>query len=130
MVSGKKILKHFPKGCLIERKHPFLQTQFDVTGTDLCLLLVFDELKQFITAKLSLNGREAASSYFIAEPYVILLPYDRQFRIKNMKSIEIFELDTYQKKDKDLHFSQTIYFRQRYNTSFLPGFRHFKNLIN
>ena len=28
MVSGKKILKHFPKGCLIERKHPFLQTQY------------------------------------------------------------------------------------------------------
>ena len=103
-VSGKKILKYFPKGCLIERKHPFLQTQYDVTDTGDCWLLVFNEQKQFVTAKPFYTFNGVPSSYFISEHYVVLLPYDWQFRIKNMASIEIFELNTYQKKIKTYTF--------------------------
>ena len=104
MVSGKTFLKSYPKGFLVERKHKYLQTQFDVTGTGHCLLLVFDEFKQFVTVNPYFTSRNEPLSIFISDPYVVLIPYDWQLPLKNMESIEIFELHAYEKKIKTYTF--------------------------
>ena len=88
IAEGKAVLKNFPNGCLLERKHPFLQTQFDMTDSSSCWLLVFDDQLQFVTAKPFVDCK-ANMSFFIADPYVVLIPFDNSLALDRIESLEI-----------------------------------------
>lgn len=88
IVECKAILQQFPIGCLLERKHLFLQTQFDMTDSSNCWLLVFDEHLQFVTAKPFVDCK-SNMSFFIADPYVVLIPFDNSLPLDRIESLEI-----------------------------------------
>ncbi len=88
-VDGKTLFSEYPGGVLVERKHKFLQTQFILTGAKRCMLFTFDEDKKFVTMKPNLSGNDAPFSYYISEPYVLLLPPTRLAPAFDIRSIQI-----------------------------------------
>lgn len=99
-VEGKDLLKRFKKGCLLERKHEFLQTQIILNEVD-CLLLLFDEELGFISYK-PVSRSKAPFSLFISEPFIILLPSDSELR---EKAIEYIDFD-YSDEEFDEDYSE------------------------
>jgi len=73
-IEVKAVLQKFPDGCLVERKHPFLQTQFILDGAADCLLIGFDKNGKFINARPFYDDYNAPFSYLISEPYVVVAP--------------------------------------------------------
>ena len=73
-VEVKAVLQKYPGGCLVERKHPFLQTQFILDGSDDCLLISFDGNGKYAGTKAFRNKTAAPFSYLISDPYVVVVP--------------------------------------------------------
>ena len=72
-VNCTLLMQQFKNGCLIERNHKFLQTQFDLTGAGPCRIMEFNDRKEFVTIKVCANTSGAPMAYLISEPYVIIL---------------------------------------------------------
>ena len=79
------------RGCLFEKEHSSLQTQFDLTGFDDCQLLCFDEALQFEEIRYYRNYQGAPFSFLISEPYVLLLPTSAKYPIHVFRSIEFLD---------------------------------------
>ena len=88
-VSCQTLFQEFPAGCLIERKHKFLQTQIILDNTPDCLLIVFDVGKEFVTVKPHKNLGDAPMSFLTSDHYVVLLPANTALTTKDIRSIEI-----------------------------------------
>ncbi len=89
VIDGRKLFKHFKKGCLIEKKHEFHQTQFDLTNIENCALIIFNKNKEFVTIKPLIKNYKSPISFFISDPYVILLKLNKQLLIDNIFSLNI-----------------------------------------
>lgn len=85
-------IAHFKeRGCLLTKEHPFLQTQFDLTGAEDCQLISFDEHFNFITIQYYRNHQNAPFSFAITAPYVLILPDTHSLPIQSTKSFELLE---------------------------------------
>ncbi len=63
-VNGKALLENYQCGCLIEKKHEFIQTQFILKDSGPCLLVIFDMNKEFVTIKPIFENSSAPLSFF------------------------------------------------------------------
>jgi len=79
------------RGCLLTKEHSSIQTQFDLTGTEDCQLLSFDEQLKFTTVRYYRNHQDAPFSFFITEPYVLVLPDTHIHPVQTTRSIELLE---------------------------------------
>ena len=73
----------------LEQKNLNFQTQYILTGADSCWLLVFDNDRKFVTAKPYLAENISSFSFFIHEPFIVLIPTDQSFQFEHIQSIEI-----------------------------------------
>lgn len=85
----KDLTQNNRKVFFLEQKNLILQTQYILTGADSCWLLVFDSNRKFITAKPYLAENRSSLSFFIPEPFIVLLPTDQSFQFGYIESIEI-----------------------------------------
>ncbi len=92
-VNGKALLENYQCGCLIEKKHNATQTQFDLTGSESCILIIFDENNAFVTVKLKYDSNSAPVSFFISSPYVIIIPTSRVFPLEDIYRMEILDFN-------------------------------------
>jgi len=85
----KDLTQNNRKVFLLEQKNLNLQTQYILTGADSCWLLVFDSDRKFVTAKPYLAENRSSFSFFIPEPFIVLLPTDQSFQFEHIQSMEI-----------------------------------------
>ena len=88
-VNCHELFQKFPNGCLVERKHKFLQTQFILDNTESCKLVVFDVKKGFVTVKSHSHIGDAPFSFLISDHYVVLLPTESTLDLEGILSMTI-----------------------------------------
>lgn len=88
VLNCKELLHSFKNGCLVERKHSFMQTQFDLSDCTPCLLVIFDENKLFVTIKPIFKKPTAPLSFFISDPYVFIIPPNTNMINESILSFE------------------------------------------
>ena len=79
------------RGCLFTKEQNTLQTQFDLTGAEDCQLLTFDDDLQFETVRYYRNHQDAPFSFFITEPYVLILPDTHIHPVQSSNSLELLD---------------------------------------
>ncbi|NOQ92025.1 MAG: hypothetical protein GQ552_04825 [Flavobacteriaceae bacterium] len=88
-IEVKDLTQNNRKVFFLEQKNLSLQTQYILTGADPYWILVFDRDHKFVTAKPYLAENRSSLSFFISEPFIVLLPIDQSFQFGNIQSIEI-----------------------------------------
>ena len=88
IININEVLVENPKPALFECKHDFLQTQFNLTSTNLLWLITFDENKNFVTVIPHFHGTDAPYSIMIREPYVLILDGKKSFSFEQIIRIE------------------------------------------
>jgi hypothetical protein len=77
-VYVKPIVKGLSTGCLLVRRHNYLQTQFIMTGSESCCLMIFDERGEYVSIRHHDGRSSGPFSSFIPELFVLILPQDSQ----------------------------------------------------
>ena len=85
----KDLTQNNRKVFLLEQRNSIFQTQYILTGADPCWLLVFDNERKFVTAKPYFAESISSFSFFIPEPFIVLLPTDQSFQFEYIESMEI-----------------------------------------
>jgi len=85
----KEITQNSSEVFVLEQKNALFQTQYVLNGVNSCWLLVFDNECKFVTAKPYFAKNTAPFSFFIPEPFIVLLPIGAYFQFRDIKSIEI-----------------------------------------
>jgi hypothetical protein len=90
IISISDLLKEKSEPILYERRHSYLQTQFNLTNTNSLWLITFDENKNFVTAIPHFHNAKALYSIVIREPYVLIIKGNIKLKFENIINIEIF----------------------------------------
>lgn len=90
-VNGNELLNTYKQGCLIERKHRFLQTQLILDYVRPCMIMVFDRIGKFVTVKPIYKTYYSPFSILIQERYILLLPDDSDLLKLSIGGIAIVE---------------------------------------
>jgi len=85
----RKTIGKYPDGCLLFRKHKFLQTQFILNQAKPFIMLVFDEKGKIVSAKSYAGDTSAPFSFFISDPFVFILPAGKISEYQNIRFLEI-----------------------------------------
>lgn len=87
-IAVKPLFKDTDNGWLIEREHPYQQTQFILNESTSCWLLSFNDSGLLVSVKKYFNSCSAPASFLIPETYVVLLPIDTVLQIAEILSFE------------------------------------------
>jgi len=90
-VDGNELLNTYKQGCLIERRHRYLQTQLILDYVRPCMILVFDRIGKFVTVKPIYKTYYSPFSILIQERYILLLPNDSDLLKLSIGGIAILE---------------------------------------
>ena len=82
VVNVKPIANDLNNGCLLVRKHSYLQTQFIMTGAGACFIILFDDQGKYVSSRINNGDSKAPFSSFISDTYVLILPSSA--KVKNL----------------------------------------------
>lgn len=74
VVAVKPIVEDLNDGCLIIRRHNYVQTQYTMTGAGPCFLMLFDEHGKYVSSRMHSGDSKAPFFSFISDKYVLILP--------------------------------------------------------
>ncbi len=88
-IAVKPLFKSPRNGWIIEREHPYQQTQFILNDCVSCWLLSFNNDGILVSVKKYFNSCSAPASFLIPESFVVLLPIDTDLPIIKVAAIEL-----------------------------------------
>lgn len=88
-IAVKPLFKSSGNGWLIERKHPYQQTQFILNESASCWLLSFNDSGLLVSKKKYFNSCSAPASFLIPETFVVILPIYTAIQIIEVSSFEL-----------------------------------------
>lgn len=88
-VDAVSLLKQYKNGCLVERKHTFLQTQYILSGAKPSMLLEFNDEQQLVSLKTYYDVCDAPISYLVSSTYVLIIPAEGILPLNEIQMLKI-----------------------------------------